>query len=492
MRKNLICNCGTPILAPIEKLRRGIGCPACGNVVVFEEQFDPGTRNRSDRQILDFRAKKSKIHNQTALLPGWIRFSAVVLVPLLLSMLLIAFLRPAMARSVKSLGFLRKLVPAENLTIVGNHHSFEWSKAPAWNTSVDSVYGSFEGHRVVKEFTTLASASMYRSIEKLFVYDRFCNEVCHGRNALKSPGIDSEDSIERQCRELVTAFLDNTQRVTAGYHDWRLIGVSKQADQTALLVRYYRENLTPVDLLDNEEILKSLSRQVSFDVFNIYCGDIFRCKVANGAFNPKLQGYSSTNFFADSSFGYVVLIVSGDGLDMAIEDLLDYQVQRPLSQLCMRWVEDSDQGIASASSNFVQLSGPSHADIQSIQSWIGSPGDSFSQIDRQAIRENLSRLYSQTNDPLMCDLMGRLESDFGNKEGALEYFSKAKASGFQSLESHRQFIGQAIESKSLEQVLARLNDLNNYWNVKLTGLDAEEDRRRFYKFEGYWRRGEAL
>jgi hypothetical protein len=92
----------------------------------------------------------------------------------------------------------------------------------------------------------------------------------------------------------------------------------------------------------------------------------------------------------------------------------------------------------------------------------------------------------------MYDLMGRLESDFGNKEESLEYFSKAKASGFQSLESHRQFIWQAIDAKSQEQLLASLNDLNNYWNVKLTGLDAAEDRRRFYKFEGYWRRGEAL
>ena len=492
MRKNLICNCGTPILAPIEKLRRGIGCPACGNVVVFEEQFDPGTRNRSDRQILDFPAKKSKIRNQTSLLPGWIRFSAVVLVPLLLSMLLIALLRPTMVRSVKNLGFLRELVPAETLTVVGNQASFEWSKAPAWNTSVDSVYGSFEGPRIVKEFTTLASSSLYKSIEKLFVYNRLCSEVCHGRNAFKPLSIDSEQSIERVCRELVSAFLENSQRVTAGYHDWRLIGVSKQADQTALLVRYYRENLTPVDLLDNEEILKALSRKISFDVFNIYCGNIFRCKVANGAFNPKLQGYLATNFFADSSFGYVVLMVSGDGLGMAIEDLLDYQVQRPLSQLCMNWVHDSDPGIARVPSSLVQLSGPSHADIQSIQSWIRNRADTSSQIDRQAIQDNLLRLYSQTNDPLMYDLMGRLESDFGNKEESMEYFSKAKASGFQSLESHRQFIWQAIDAKSQEQLLASLNDLNNYWNVKLTGLDAAEDRRRFYKFEGYWRRVEAL
>ena len=177
---------------------------------------------------------------------------------------------------------------------------------------------------------------------------------------------------------------------------------------------------------------------------------------------------------------------------MAIEDLLDYQVQRPLSQLCMYWAGASDQDMSLVPTDTRPLPGPSETDLKSIQDWIRIRADKFRQIDLEAIRETLSRLYNQTKDPLIHDMMGRLESDSGNKDEALEYFRKAKAMGFKSVESHRHFIKRAIESNSPEYLIEQLNDLNNYWNVKLMGLHAEEDPKRVYKFESYWRRGEAL
>ena len=492
MLRNCICICGAQIRAPVEKLKRGMGCPVCGQRIVFEEQFGQITSDASEGQILDFSTKESTFLERIALLPGWIRFSAVILAPLLLSMLLIALLRPTLVNSIASLSFSRKSVPPDTISIAGNHSAFDWSQAPDWNTSIDPIHGSFEGSQIAKEFAVLASASQYESIEKLFAYDKLCDEVLRGRNALEYSRVDSRDAVQRQLRELVSAFLDNSQRVTPGYHDWRLIGVSKQEHKTALLMRYYRENTTPVDLLDNEEILLPLTRLVRFDSFKLYCDQIFRVRLPARVIDPKFKGYLDNNFFADKSFGYVVLMVSGKEGDMAIEDLLDYQVQRPLSQLCMNWAGASDQDMSLVPTDTRPLPGPSETDLRSIQDWIRIRADKFRQIDLEAIRETLSRLYHQTKDPLIHDMLGRLESDSGDKDEALGYFRKARASGFKSLESHRHFIKRAIESNSPEYLIEQLHDLNNYWNVKLTGLDAEEDPKRVYKFEGYWRRGEAL
>jgi len=492
MRRNCMCICGTQIRASVKKLKRGMGCPVCGQRVVFEEQFGEITSDASEGQILDFSTKESTFRERIALLPGWIRFSAVILAPLLLSMLLIALLRPTAVNSIASLSFSRKSVPPDTISIAGNHYAFDWSQAPDWNTSIDPIHGSFEGSQIAKEFAVLASASQYESIEKLCAYDKLCDEVLQGRNALEYSRVDSRDAVQRQLRELVSAFLDNSQRVTPGYHDWRLIGVSKQEHKTALLMRYYRENKTPVDLLDNEEILLPLTRLVRFDSFKLYCDQIFRVKLPARVIDPKFQGYLDDNFFADKSFGYVVLMVSGKEGDMAIEDLLDYQVQRPLSQLCMNWAGASDQDMSLVPTDTRPLPGPSETDLRSIQDWIRIRADKFRQIDLEAIRETLSRLYHQTKDPLIHDMLGRLESDSGDKDEALEYFRKAKVSGFKSLESYRHFIKRAIESNSPEYLIEQLHDLNNYWNVKLMGLNAEEDSKRVYKFEGYWRRGEAL
>ena len=492
MRRNCMCICGTQIRASVKKLKRGMGCPVCGQRIVFEEQFGQITSDASEGQILDFSTKESTFRERIALLPGWIRFSAVILAPLLLSMLLIALLRPTLVNSIASLSFSRKSVPPDTISIAGNHSAFDWSQAPDWNTSIDPIHGSFEGSQIAKEFAVLASASQYESIEKLFAYDKLCDEVLRGRNALEYSRVDSRDAVQRQLRELVSAFLDNSQRVTPGYHDWRLIGVSKQEHKIALLMRYYRENTTPVDLLDNEEILLPLTRLVHFDSFKFYCNQIFRVMLPARVIDPKFQGYLDDNFFADKSFGYVVLMVSGKEGDMAIEDLLDYQVQRPLSQLCMNWAGASDQDMSLVPTDTRPLPGPSETDLRSIQDWISIRADKFRQIDLEAIRETLSRLYNQTKDPLIHDMLGRLESDSGDEDEALEYFRKAKASGFKSLESHRHFIKRAIESNSPEYLIEQLNDLNNYWNVKLMGLNAKDDPKRVYKFEGYWRRGEAL
>jgi hypothetical protein len=92
----------------------------------------------------------------------------------------------------------------------------------------------------------------------------------------------------------------------------------------------------------------------------------------------------------------------------------------------------------------------------------------------------------------MQDLLGRLESDDENQDLSMDYFRKAKAAGCQTVDAHRHFIQEIIQAKDRELLTERLHDLNKYWDVKITGLDAQEDRKKFHKFQGYWRRGEGL
>jgi hypothetical protein len=198
------------------------------------------------------------------------------------------------------------------------------------------------------------------------------------------------------------------------------------------------------------------------------------------------------HFYADKNFGYVVLMLTGNGPNEEIEDVFDFQVQNPLSQLCSVWTGASTLSIDQLPFDKKPLPGPLDSDLRAIQEWLDIRSKKFQSADPWAIRKSLNNVYAQTNDPLMLDFLGRLESDLGNREVALEDFRKAKQDRFQSLESYRATIFAALESNDQDLLLERLSDLNNYWSVKLTGLDAEEDRKRLYKFQSYWRRSQDL
>ena len=138
------------------------------------------------------------------------------------------------------------------------------------------------------------------------------------------------------------------------------------------------------------------------------------------------------------------------------------------------------------------LPGPLDSDLKAIQEWINLRSNRFQNSDPTAIRMSLNNVYAQTKDPLMIDFLGRLETDLGNRELALENFRKAEQGRFQSLDSYRATISTALESNDSELLIERLSNLNNYWSVKLTGSYAEEDRKRLYKFQDYWRRSQDL
>jgi hypothetical protein len=369
---------------------------------------------------------------------------------------------------------------------------FDWSKQSQWDTQIDPIEGTFCGYQTAKVFTTEASASRYLAIETLFDYGPMIDGIQQGHKELKSFRSDSPEALEQQLRSLVLSFLEDTKSITSGYHDWRIVGLVTQEDRTAVLIRYYRETRTPIEMFDSEEILLPLTKLITFDNFAHYCNCLFKTKAPERSTDPKLQGYMHRHFYADKNFGYVVLMLTGNGPNDEIEDVFDFQVQRPLSQLCSVWTGASTVNLDQLPLDKNPLPGPLDSDLRAIQEWLDTRSSTFPNVDPWAIHKSLNNVYAQTNDPLMLDFLGRLQSDLGNREVALEDFRKAKQDRFQSLESYRATIFAALESNDQDLLLERLSDLNNYWSVKLTGLDAEEDRKRLYKFQSYWRRSQDL
>lgn len=495
VRRNCICSCGTQIRAPISVLKKGMECPNCTRTVLFEEQFDPaeaqafGDPSRLiGKQIpLDFNTKSFSLIERLGALPKWLLLAPVV-IPLCIALGLLV------PNALDALGLVisQPAKPMQPVNASTPANSMVWSRVARWNLGSESVSGSQEAARIAKEFSTRTSASEYKRLERLFDYEKLSSDVYAGRVAKQSGIKQSFDSIQKDLKELIIGFLEDSQGITPGSHDFRMIGFTTQGSHTGILMRYYRESATPASLLDSEELLLPLTKMIRFDKFQLYCDNIFKTKFAESRSNPRLQGYLYTNFFADRHFGYVVLTVNGKGTDAHIEDMFDLQVKKPLSQYCMVWTEASEKDIGQIEPLRQQIPGPSDADLQIVQQWIKNRKDRTRQFDLDKIRTTLTNLYTQTKDPLMHDLLGRLESDAGNSELASDFFRKAKADNFKSLDAFRYLILEALQSGDQELLVERLHDLNHLWDVKIAGLEAEEDRKTFHKFQGYWRRGESL
>ncbi len=495
VRRNCICSCGTQVRAPIEVLRRGMECPNCSRTVLFEEQFDPAaaqafgepSRLLAKHIPLDFNTKSFSLIERVGALPKWLLIAPVVI----LLCLALGLLVPS---ALDSLGIVvsQPAKPKQPENASTSAKSMVWSRVDRWNLGSESVSGSLDATRIAKEFSTRASASEYERLERLFDYEKLSSDVYAGRVANQSGIRQSFDSIQKDLKELIIGFLDDSQRITPGSHDFRMIGYTTQGSYTGILVRYYRESATPASLLDSEDLLLPLTKMIQFDKFQLYCDNIFKTRFAEPRSNPRLQGYMYTNFFADRHFGYVVLMVNGKGSDAQIEDMFDLQLKKPLSEYCLVWSDASEKDIGQIQPLGQDIPGPSDTDLQIVQHWIKNRKDRTRKFDLDKIRTTLTNLYTQTKDPLMQDLLGRLESDAGNFELASDFFRKAKADNFKSLDAFRYLISEALQSGDQELLVERLHDLNHLWDVKITGVEAEEDRKMFHKFQGYWRRGESL
>lgn len=496
MRRNCLCRCGTQLRAPIRLLKQGIDCPNCGDRVTFEEQYDTSEIDPapspldafSDRPGLGKKTNFGGVHRRSALSKG---LSLGILPVLGLCAIGIASWIGVPSAEAFRLAFAPPSsasdLPKKSLSV-----DFDWSKQARWDTQIDPIEGMFSGSRTAKVFMTEASANRYDALETLFDYGPMIDGIQQGRKELKSFRSDSPEALAEQLRTLVLSFLEDTKWITSGYHDWRIVGLVTQEDRTAVLIRYYRETTTPIELLDSEELLLPLTKMMTFNNFKLYCNNLFKTKAPERSTDPKLQGYMHRHFYADKNFGYVVLMLTGNATNDQIEDIFDFQVQRPLSQLCSVWTGASTINIDQLPLDKKPLPGPLDNDLRAIQEWINLRSNRFQSTDPTAIRMSLNNVYAQTNDPLMLDFLGRLESDLGNRELALEDFRKAEQGRFQSLDSYRATISTALESNDSELLIERLNNLNNYWSVKLTGSYAEEDRKRFYKFQSHWRRSQDL
>lgn len=495
LRRNCICSCGTQVRAPVEVLRRGIECPNCSRTVHFEEQFDPAAAQAFGEASgllgkhlpLDFNTKPFSLAERIGAVSKWVLIASVV-IPLCIALGLLV------PNTLDSLGLVnsqpaKPQQPAKDST---SSNSMVWSRVARWNLASESLSGSLGAARIVKEFSTRASASEYERLERLFDYEKMSSAVYEGRVANQSGIKQSFDGIQKDLKELIIGFLEETQRITPGSHDFRMIGYTTQGSYTGILMRYYRESATPASLLDSEELLLPLTKMIPFDKFQLYCDNIFKTKFDEPRSNPRLQGYMYTNFFADRHFGYVVLTVNGNGSDAQIEDIFDLQLKKPLSQYCLVWSDASEKDIGQIEPLGQDIPGPSDTDLRIVQHWIKNRKDRTRQFDLDKIRTTLANLYTQTKDPLMQDLLGRLEFDAGNLELASDFFRKAKADNFKSLDAFRYLISEALQSGDQELLVERLHDLNHLWDIKITGLEAEEDRKMFHKFQGYWRRGESL
>ena len=482
--------------APIQVFKRGIDCPTCGNRVTFEEQTDTSEIDPNPSPLTVF-PNRPGLGMKTNF--GGVKRRSAVLERFGLGILLVLGLCAIGAASWIGIpsadAFRLEFAPpssAVDLPKKSRSEDIDWSKQAQWDTQIDPIEGLFCGSRTAKIFTTEASANRYETIEPLFDYGSMIDEIQQGREEPKSFRSDSPEELAQQLRTLILGFLDDTKWITSGYHDWRTIGLVTQEDRTAVLIRYYRETTTPIELIDSEEILLPLTRMITFNSFRLYGNCLFKTKAPERSTDPKLQGYMHRHFYADKKFGYVVLMLTGNEPNDEIEDVFDFQVQRPLSQLCSVWTGASTVNLDQLPLDKNPLPGPLDSDLRAIQEWLDTRSSTFPNVDPWAIHKSLNNVYAQTNDPLMLDFLGRLQSDLGNREVALEDFRKAKQDRFQSLESYRATIFAALESNDQDLLLERLSDLNNYWSVKLTGLDAEEDRKRLYKFQSYWRRSQDL
>ena len=482
--------------APIQVFKRGIDCPTCGNRVTFEEQTDTSEIDPNPSPLTEFpnrpglgmKTNFGGVKRRSAVLK---RFGLGILLVLGLCAIGAASWIGVPSAAAFRLGYAPSSSPSD-LPKKSRSVDFDWSKQAQWDTQIDPIEGLFCGSRTAKIFTTEASANRYDTIEPLFDYGSMIDEIQQGREEPKSFRSDSPEELAQQLRSLVLSFLHDTKSITSGYHDWRIVGLVTQEDRTAVLIRYYRETTTPIELFDSEELLVPLTKTITFNNFRLYCNNLFKTKAPERSNDPKLRGYMHKHFYADKNFGYIVLMLTGNAPNDEIEDVFDFQVQRPLSQLCAVWTGASTIDIDQLPLDKKPLPGPLDTDLKAIQEWIDLRSNKFHSADPTAIRNSLNNLYAQTNDPLILDFLGRLESDLGNRELALENFRKAEQGRFQSLDAYRAKISTALESNDSELLIARLSDLNNYWSVKLTGSYAEEDRKKFYKFQIYWRRSQDL
>lgn len=365
----------------------------------------------------------------------------------------------------------------------------DWSKTPSAGKSENA------SRKLAGEFAELAKQSQYHEIIKIFKTKQVADIVQYGLEAVDNAR--AEDSRAVGQRKLITImmkdFLDNSQAIALGFHDWRIIGYSESSDETAVLMRYYREEKTPAEMLCSEEVLSQVAGLVSFEDFKENYKGIFNTKSLNVEASLK-RGIKVRDFFASKQYGYAVLVFSKATNYPALINLIDWQTDRSIHSFCReqmsievddgKWVvKQSDEGPRSGSE--LVLSSNS---IALIQAWMAAGEGNTSLVTRGRIADAIDEVYASTDDPLMLDLRARMALEQGNVGTAMKSFMEAEEKGFLSLEAFKFFLIQGGERGDEKAINDYLKKLTEYWEVKAVGLDAREDRDKFLMLEKSWRK----
>lgn len=518
MQRNIICGCGSQVRAEIRELStRGVRCPNCGDIVRLDPSKSSSASDEFDEDLAedddDLSLDPSDYHGGTQKLGArGRRFSFLSFIPLplfepgwpivALSTFLSTGLMVGGVLGLDQLSIVRKLkIPVDVAKKKGDEkpkvreprvawQDFNgWSKFPAEQKSARASL------KIAENFVELAKQSQYNDMIKIFTTKQVADIVQYGREAVENT--KAQDSKAVGQRKLITImmkdFFDNSQAIALGYHDWRIIGYSVASDETAILVRYYREEKTPAELVSSEQVLSQIAGLINFDDFTEKYKGIFNTKSLNIEASLK-RGIKVKDFYANKLYGYAVLVFSNGAKSPALINLIDWQTDSSIHSFCRdqmslqvddgKWVLKQPDSNSPDGSQVVL----SNNSIALIQAWMAAGEGNTSLVTRGRIADAIDEVYSATEDPLMLDLRARMALEQGNLGTARKSFQEAEEKGFQSLEAFKFFLmesGERGDEKGVNQYLTKLTE---YWGVKALGLEAREDRDKFLMFEKSWRK----
>ena len=296
-----------------------------------------------------------------------------------------------------------------------------------------------------------------------------------------------QDAIEVESRRYVDVFLEELNGITKGYHDWRLLGSCEWGDQTAVLVRYYREDQNPLEMIDDESSFASLRALIPFDLFSTYCRSIFKTIPTSTTANSEQSRGIARGFFSNDRYGLMVMVFEKTPKDVHLVDLFDWHTQKYLSDLCVGQIALNKNISGWRGNTKVGKDGILSKEVQIVQNWMRYKYGGPVSFNRNELKGAMDSIYAMTGDPAMLDFLGRLAKEQGDETMANEYYARAHSKSFHSLETIRHSLRKAVLAKDEEQIVKELIELNNYWNVKLTSLLLQEDRNTYIKFESRWK-----
>jgi hypothetical protein len=507
MQRNMICTCGAQVRAEIRELTtRGIVCPNCGYIVRLEVAAKPsggsGVAGAISLDPANYEAGEQKpgaiqggsvlesIVPAGSLQESWVFAAGVTFLAVGMMLLMIYSLdkskifKKLVLASPNTAKSANQTRPASRQPKVAWEDFNAWESLPATSKSTNSAI------EIANEFCGFAIRSEYEKCITVFRSKVISDMVQYGQDV----GITekTEDRKQAGARKLVGIlirdFFDNSQAITMGYHDWRVIGYSSASDEIAVLLRYYREDQTPADFISTEEMIPQIASLISFDDFSANYRPLFTTKSLKIEATMK-RGIKLKDFYASKNYGYIVLVFSESRGFPALINLIEWQTNQSLQQFCRsqmaievedpKWITKKTESSEDEQSRIALDINA----ITSIQSWLSSAQGETPVLTRGKIADAIDLISKQTNDPLMLDLRARVAVEQDNRIIAQQSFLEAQEKGFQSLAAFKYFILQNADRGDGESLGELMKKLTDYWQVKATGLDAREDRNNYLQFE---------